>query len=156
VYPRASRVDASELQQLSCVVDYARGGGSSGAVVSDGGCRTDIEATCKTLDEISGRLTCWATSATGAHGAIDKHASGASGVSHGAGSVSDSSRPWATVPAAGWLSHLLPMSIPGISAIWPPPTVPPQTNPLVTKKVATRERAASRAVKRWMVRIGSC
>ncbi len=42
---RASTVDASELRQLSCVVDYARGGGSSGAFVSEEGGKTVADAT---------------------------------------------------------------------------------------------------------------
>jgi len=67
---RASTMDASGLQQLSCVVTYARGGGSSGALVSDGGVSEAAEATRTIWRDAPETTTCCTATAPEPQGTI--------------------------------------------------------------------------------------
>jgi hypothetical protein len=69
--PDSSDLDGSELQRLGCVVDYARGGGSSGGVVTESGATATSDATRSGADPPRLRAAADEASAAGAHGTID-------------------------------------------------------------------------------------
>ena len=93
------------LTNSVCAVDYALGGGSSGARIWEGGVRTTCGGTGE--GDASGACNSCASDATaiGAQGAIDWQPPGAQGSSHGArsweGASSDRSRavPDMSIPA---------------------------------------------------------
>jgi hypothetical protein len=132
-------------------VDYARGGGSSGRVVKDGGRKTTPDATCIDSTAKSGAATCALAIAAGAQSANDWHPPGAEGNPQGAGEEGDDSRLGRLTVAApdGWAIDALAIDIPAISSA---PTNP-HAKPLVTRTEATMDKLASRIATRCEKRI---
>lgn len=144
-------MEESELQLLDCVVDYARGGGSSGRVVTDGGRKTTPGATCIDSTARSGAATRPLAIAAGAQSVNDWHPLGADGNPQGAGEDGGDSRP-------GPLTIERPddraIGAPGIAipAISPAP-LNSHANPLVTRTEATIAKLASEVARRCEKRI---
>ena len=69
--PDTSALDGSELQLPGCVVDYARGGGSSGCVVTESGVSETPTAIRSGTSLACPNAVVADASAAGAHGTID-------------------------------------------------------------------------------------
>lgn len=132
------------LRQLSCVVSYARGGGSSGAFVSDGGVRAAAEATRRISRDAPETTTCCAATAPEPQGTIVWQPVGTEGdlQGEGNGDAGASAAELCCIHAGETSAEVFVIAMLAIPSPLPERG---QAKPLVTRVELTRDMAENRA-----------